>query len=228
MPNHAQIYKDQADQYDTLISRQPALLHIIEELKPVKGLDIIDMGAGSGRLTKELAPHAKSILALDTSAEMLIENEKQLVELGLTNWKTQVADHRNIPVSDNSADLILAGWSICYLASSNTSNYEMNIAKIMEEMKRVLRPGGTLIIFETMGTGYESPNPPDFLKPYYSILEDKYGFNFRWIRLDYHFNSLDEAEQLTRFFFGDTLSDRVVKESLIQLPECAGIWWLTI
>lgn len=56
MPNHAQIYKDQADQNDTLISRQPALLHIIEEIIPVKGLDIIDMGASSGRLTNELAP----------------------------------------------------------------------------------------------------------------------------------------------------------------------------
>lgn len=38
----------------------------------------------------------------------------------------------------------------------------------------------------------------------------------------------EEVEKLTRFFFGDELSDRVVKESLIQLPECAGIWWLTI
>jgi ubiquinone/menaquinone biosynthesis C-methylase UbiE len=114
------------------------------------------------------------------------------------------------------------------LASSNASDYEKNIAKIMEEMKRVLRPEGTLIIFETMGTGYESPHPPDFLKPYYSLLEDKYGFNYKWIRLDYHFNSLEEAEKLTRFFFGDELSDRVVDESLIALPECAGIWWLTL
>jgi ubiquinone/menaquinone biosynthesis C-methylase UbiE len=189
VPNHGQIYKDLADQYDTLISRQPSLLHIIEEILPVKGLDIIDMGAGSGRLTKELAPRAKSILALDASAEMLVENEKQLVELGLN---------------------------------------EVNIAKIMEEMKRVLRPGGTIIVFETMGTGYESPHPPDFLKPYYSLLENKYGFRYKWIRLDYHFGSLDEAEKLTRFFFGDELSDRVVKEKRIELPECAGIWWLTV
>jgi ubiquinone/menaquinone biosynthesis C-methylase UbiE len=225
---HGQIYKDQADQYNTLISRQPSLLHIIEEITPVMGLNIIDMGAGSGRLTKELAPRAKSILALDASAEMLVENEKQLVELGSTNWKTQVADHRNLPAADHSVDLIVAGWSICYLASSNAPNYEVNISKIMEEMKRVLRPGGTIIVFETMGTGYESPHPPDFLKPYYSLLEDKYGFKNKWIRLDYHFESLDEAEKLTRFFFGDELSDRVVKEKSIQLPECAGIWWLTV
>jgi ubiquinone/menaquinone biosynthesis C-methylase UbiE len=78
MPNHGQIYRDQANQYDTLISKQPSLLHNIEEIKSVKGLDVIDLGAGSGRLTKELAPHAKSILALDASAEMLVENENQL------------------------------------------------------------------------------------------------------------------------------------------------------
>ncbi|RAP21073.1 hypothetical protein C2W64_03656 [Brevibacillus laterosporus] len=33
----------------------------------------------------------------------------------------------------------------------------------MSEIKRVLRPGGTAIIFETMGTGYETPHPPAFL-----------------------------------------------------------------
>lgn len=159
---------------------------------------------------------------------MLVENEKQLIELGLTNWKTKVADHCNLPVADHSIDLIVAGWSICYLASSNVPNYERNIAKIMGEMKRVLRSGGTIIIFETMGTGYESPHPPDFLKPYYALLENKYGFNHKWIRVDYHFESLVEAENLTRFFFGDELSDRVVKERLIQLPECAGLWWLTV
>lgn len=228
MPNHEQIYTNQAEQYNLMISRQPSLLAIIEEITPIKGQDVIDLGAGSGRLTSVLAPHAKSILALDASAAMLEVNAQQLTQAGLSNWKTSVADHRNIPADDNSADVIVAGWTVCYLTSSEVPNYKLNLEKIILEMKRVLRPGGTIVIMETMGTGYETPHPPEFLTQYYSLLENKYGFSHKWIRLDYRFADLEEAERQARFFFGDKLADRVVVEKLVTLPECAGVWWLSV
>ncbi|OUQ89726.1 SAM-dependent methyltransferase [Brevibacillus brevis] len=228
MPNHEQIYKTQAEQYDLMISRQPSLLAVIEEITPIKGQDVIDLGAGSGRLTSVLAPHAKSILALDASAAMLEVNAQQLTHAGLSNWKTSVADHRNIPADDNSADVIVAGWTVCYLTSSEVPNNELNLEQIILEMKRVLRPGGMIVIMETMGTGYEAPHPPEFLTQYYSLLENKYGFSHKWIRLDYQFADLEEAERQARFFFGNELADRVVVEKLVTLPECAGVWWLEV
>ncbi len=228
MPNHEQIYKNQAEQYDLMISRQPRLLAVIEEITPIKGQDVIDLGAGSGRLTSVLAPHAKSILALDASAAMLEVNAQQLTQAGLTNWKTNEADHRELPVDDNSADVLVAGWTVCYLTSSEVPNNELHLEKIIQEMKRVLRPGGTIVIMETMGTGYETPHPPEFLTQYYSLLETKYGFSHKWIRLDYQFKDIAEAERLSRFFFGDELADRVAREKLVTLPECAGVWWLTV
>lgn len=228
MPNHEQIYKTQAEQYDLMISRQPSLLAVIEEITPIKGQDVIDLGAGSGRLTSVLAPHAKSILALDASAAMLEVNAQQLTQAGLSNWKTSVADHRNIPADDNSADVIVAGWTVCYLTSSEVPNNELNLEKIILEMKRVLRPGGMIVIMETMGTGYETPHPPEFLTQYYSLLENRYGFSHKWIRLDYRFADLEEAERQARFFFGNELADRIVVEKLVTLPECAGVWWLEV
>ncbi|MFS0558222.1 class I SAM-dependent methyltransferase [Brevibacillus sp. 179-C9.3 HS] len=228
MPNHEQIYKNQAEQYDLMISRQPRLLDVIEEITSIKGRDVIDLGAGSGRLTSVIAPHAKSILALDASAAMLEVNAQQLKEAGLSNWTTKVADHRELPADDNSADVIVAGWTVCYLTSSEVPNNERNLDTIIQEMKRVLRPGGTVVIMETMGTGYETPHPPEFLTKYYSLLENKYGFSHKWIRLDYQFKDVEEAEQLARFFFGAELADRVVAEKLATLPECAGVWWLTV
>ncbi|UED74304.1 class I SAM-dependent methyltransferase [Brevibacillus sp. DP1.3A] len=228
MPNHEQIYKNQAKQYDLMISRQPSLLAIIEEITPIKGQDVIDLGAGSGRLTSVLAPHAKSILALDASAAMLEVNAQQLTQAGLSNWTTNVADHRELPSDDNSTDVIVAGWTVCYLTSSEVPNNELHLEKIIQEMKRVLRPGGTIVIMETMGTGYETPHPPEFLIKYYSLLENKYGFSHKWIRLDYQFKDIAEAEQLARFFFGEELADRVAREKLMTLPECAGVWWLTV
>jgi hypothetical protein len=95
----------------------------------------------------------------------------------------------------------------------------------MLEIQRVLRPGGTVIIFENFGTGAETPDPPDFLQAYYNALVQEYGFEHRWIRTDYQFADVEEAEQLTRFFFGNEIADKAVNKHGVHLPECAGVWW---
>jgi ubiquinone/menaquinone biosynthesis C-methylase UbiE len=211
MPNHSQIYQSKAEQYELLISKQQSLYDTIEAIKPIQGLDVIDMGAGSGRLTCILAPKANSILALDESEAMLKVAANKLQNAGLQNWKTQVADHRTLPVANCSTDLIVSGWSICYLGSTNVENWKENIHQVMNEIKRVLRPGGTAIVIENFGTGSKTPNPPNFLEEYYWLLENVYGFSHKWIRTDYTFENIEEAEGLTRFFFGDKLAEKVVK-----------------
>ena len=72
----------------------------------------------------------------------------------------------------------------------------------------------------------EIPNPPSFLRGYYKTLVEEYGFNHKWIRTDYNFENVKEAEELIRFFFGEELAQRVRDNNLVCLPECAGIWWL--
>jgi hypothetical protein len=94
-----------------------------------------------------------------------------------------------------------------------------------------LRPGGTIIIMETLGTGYEMPTPPDELVAYYAYLEGEAGFSSTWIRTDYLFESLAEAQALTSFFFGEEMVEKVVREAgqdHVVLPECTGIWWLDL
>lgn len=228
MPDHTNIYEREAAKYHELIAKQPDLRECMEELRPLNGLDIVDMGAGTGRLSTELAPQAKSIFALDASEAMLRITADRLTAMGLTNWTIAVADHRKLPLPDHSADLIVSGWSICYLCSTDVQDWEQNLQDVIEECKRVLRVNGTIIIFETLGTGYESPDAPDFLRGYYSALIERYGFTHQWIRTDYTFDSVQQAEELTRFFFGDELANRVVREELVRLPECAGVWWLQL
>jgi hypothetical protein len=97
------------------------------------------------------------------------------------------------------------------------------------QMKRLLCPGGTMILLETMGTGRETPQPPRaYLAELYAWLEQEQGFSTQWIRTDYRFESLAEAEQLTRFFFGDELARTVAAKNWVILPECTGIWWLGV
>lgn len=226
MPNHKEIYNDQSLSYEEMISRQPDLAQIIKEIKSFQGIDVLDMGAGSGRLSNFIAPEAKSLVCTDISKSMLdLLNDKLINKMTARNWTTLVADHRELPIEDSSIDLVISGWSLCYLTNSDNEDGIENLEKIMKEMKRVLRPNGSIIILETLGTGTEEPNPPQFLKEYYSLLETKYEFSHRWIRMDYEFANTSEAKRHTEFFFGAELAREIDEKQWSTVPECAGIWW---
>ncbi|MCI0550674.1 MAG: class I SAM-dependent methyltransferase [Anaerolineae bacterium] len=224
------IYQSEGDRYEALISRedyQGNIPRAIDEIVSVDGLDVLDLGAGTGRLTLMLAPRVKSIRAFDASAEMLRVCRERLMVSGLSNWQVDVADHRQLPVEDHSVDLVVSGWSVSYLAVWNPDSWRRELEKWLGEMKRVLNGGSFIILFESLGTGNDSPIQLDHLKDYYPWLEEV-GFQSKWIRTDYKFESIEEAEELSRFFFGNELGDKVRKNNWIILPECTGVWWKKI
>jgi ubiquinone/menaquinone biosynthesis C-methylase UbiE len=221
------IYQSEGDRYEALISRedyQGNILGAIEEILDVKGLDILDLGAGTGRLTLLLAAPAGSIRSFDASAEMLRVCRERLTASGLSNWQVDVADHRQLPVKDHSADLAVSGWSVSYLAVWNQEHETGELDQWLAEMKRVLRSGGTIILFESLGTGNESPVRLEHVESTYQWL-DAHGFANKWIRTDYRFESVAEAAELAGFFFGDEMAEQIRKSGSEILPECTGVWW---
>jgi ubiquinone/menaquinone biosynthesis C-methylase UbiE len=221
------IYQTDGDRYEALISRedyQGNILRAIEEILQVDGLDILDLGAGTGRLTLLLAPRAGSIHSFDASSEMLRVCRERLVASGLSNWQVDVADHRQLPVTDHSTDLAVSGWSVSYLAVWNQENGTTELDTWLEEMKRVLRSGGTIILFESLGTGNETPIRLEHVESTYQWLDAR-GFQNKWIRTDYQFESVDEAAELAGFFFGVEMAEQIRKSGSVILPECTGVWW---
>jgi ubiquinone/menaquinone biosynthesis C-methylase UbiE len=226
MATHEQIYQNQTNTYEFMVSKQPELSEFINEIRPFKDLNILDLGAGSGRLASVLAKDAKSLICTDISSSMLELLENKLTDQGVAhNLTTVVADHRSLPIADKSIDLVVSGWSICYLTNTGNEKWDENLRLVISELYRVLKPNGTIIIFETMGTGTETPDPPGFLTKYYKSLEDDYGFNHNWIRLDYKFQDVEEAIKCTKFFFGEELVQKISDNQWSTVPECAGIWW---
>jgi ubiquinone/menaquinone biosynthesis C-methylase UbiE len=225
---HRKIYQTEADRYEALVSRedyQGNIMKALEEIVDASGLEVLDLGAGTGRLTLLLAPHVKSIRAFDVSAEMLRVCRERLLASGLSNWGVDVADHRELPMSDRSVDLVVSGWSVAYLYSWYPESWRDALGKWLGEMKRVLRRGSFIVLFESLGTGNETPIQLEHLKEYYGWL-DETGFQNKWIRTDYQFRSLDEAVELAGFFFGEEMADQISKNGSAFLPECTGVWWL--
>ena len=230
MPDLAEIYAKHADKYELLVARedyQGNIFPTLNRIRSMDNLDVVELGAGTGRLTCMLAPVVKSIHAFDTSQHMLDAAMAKLEASGLHNWEVGVADNRELPLEDQLADVAISGWSLCYAAIWCQGVWHEELGKALAEMKRVLRPGGTIIVLETLGTGHETPHRYDELKDYLAYLEE-HGFSSAWILTDYRFETLAEAEELARFFFGDEMADKVVEEKWVILPECTGIWWLRL
>jgi len=230
MPTQEEIYKTEGDKYEALIAREDYQGNILKSLREITSLVnrvVYDLGAGTGRLASLLAPQVKHVRAFDISEEMLRVCREKFIASGLVNWQVDIADHRQLPVGDVSADLVVSGWSLSYLAVWNPDSWRSELGKWLGEMKRVLRPNSYIVLFESLGTGKESPIKLEHLKDYYPWLEEN-GFQNKWIRTDYKFDSLDEAEFLSRFFFGDELGNKVRQNNWVILPECTGVWWKQI
>jgi ubiquinone/menaquinone biosynthesis C-methylase UbiE len=154
--------------------------------------------------------------AYDASQPMLDVAAGSLRAMGLSNWLVQAADHRHIPAGDASADLIVSGWSFSYLSVwGDREQLEVG----WNEIQRILRPGGLVILIESLGTGSETPVQLEHLKDYYAWLDEK-GFSSKQISTDYRFDSIEEARELTGFFFGEAMS-----RNDLYLPEFTGLWW---
>jgi ubiquinone/menaquinone biosynthesis C-methylase UbiE len=227
MPSQEQIYLTEAEKYEALVVREDYPNNIqraLDEIVNVNGLDLLDLGAGTGRFAGMLAPRARSMRAFDLSAHMLAAARDKLRRSGSPRWLAAVADHRALPIPSQSADVMISGWSVSYTAVWNPKQWRAELDAWLEEARRVLRENGVIVLFESLGTGNESPVRLKHLENFYPWL-DEVGFQYKWIRTDYKFESLEEAEQLARFFFGDEMGDEVVKKNRVILPECTGVWW---
>jgi SAM-dependent methyltransferase len=227
LPSHEEIYLRHAPKYDELIARedyQGNILRTIQDLLPVAGLDVLDLGAGTGRLARLLQPLAARVMALDLSAPMLQLARRGLLRDGSHRSLVAVADHRRVPLGTSTADLIVSGWSVSYVATWNPRSWQVELDTWLQEARRLLRPAGSIILFESLGTGAERPQRLPHLENFYDWL-DAQSFARRWIRTDYRFGSKAEAQELAGFFFGTDMLASIVEGPPAILPECTGVWW---
>jgi cytosine/adenosine deaminase-related metal-dependent hydrolase/ubiquinone/menaquinone biosynthesis C-methylase UbiE len=125
-----------ADVYDS----QPNPLLALEQrllgpmLPDVRGLDILDIGCGTGRWLNQLAGGTpRSLLGVDISPQMLL---LAAAKLGY-NCDLRLGSCAAIPFSDAVADVVLS----CFVVS-----YVDDLEVFAEEIDRLARPGATIFL----------------------------------------------------------------------------------
>jgi len=231
MDHYQQIYSRRAAEYQRMIAAEDVdgnLLATLREITPLQGKCILDLGSGTGRLPVLISAGNEKpgqMVGLDLQAAMLRENLRQR-QAHAGTWSLLLADMRRLPLAASWADVVIAGWAVGHLTGWYPASWQAEIGQVLAEMQRMLKPGGCLIILETLGTGSLTPGPPvQSLAALYSWLEGKQGFNRRTIRTDYQFVSVEQAVQNTEFFFGAGLAERIRQHKWARLPEWTGVWF---
>ncbi|XP_059147708.1 uncharacterized protein LOC131935364 [Physella acuta] len=159
------------------------LPEILSYLPDFTGKVVVELGAGIGRFTAELAKKAERVVAVDFMEDFVEKNKKENYHMG--NIEFVVADVTKMERPKESVDMIFSNWLLMYLE-------DREVQDLFGKLLTWLRPGGHLFIRESCrhqsGDKDRGVNPTQYRQPelyeaYYSSVTipcDKnnfYGFD---------------------------------------------------
>jgi putative AdoMet-dependent methyltransferase len=138
------------DRYDERMSRLGRLcyeetLRRLPEVAAVKAGDfVLDLGTGTGNSAAPFLERGCCVVGLDPSARMLRQAEEKVAQWA-GQFSVQQVDEPflHIPFPDEAFDVVISAYAIHHLDDPAKQ-------QAVQEMKRVLKPGGRIVIADTM------------------------------------------------------------------------------
>lgn len=118
--------------------RREKVLEFIGQLHLAEGATVLDAGCGPGHLAVALASQGFAVSALD-GAEPMLDAAKRNAADFTTRFPIafQLGDIERLPYADATFDLVVSTGVIEYLPDD---------ARVLAEFRRVLKPGGALVL----------------------------------------------------------------------------------
>ena len=98
-----------------------------------------DLACGTGQAAAEVAPSVKQVIAVDNSAAMLKAARRRTADL--PNVDLRRGDLEALPIDDASLDAAMLLLALTYVADP---------AAVIQELSRVTRPGGRVVIVDLL------------------------------------------------------------------------------
>ncbi|KAL9261335.1 Phosphoethanolamine N-methyltransferase-like protein [Drosera capensis] len=135
---------------------------VLSLLPPYEGKSVLELGAGIGRFTGELAKKAGQVLAMDFIDSVIKKNES--INGHHKNVKFMCADVTSpeLNISMESVDLIFSNWLLMYLSDKEVEN-------LAKRMVKWLKVGGFIFFrescFHQSGDSKRKSNPTHYREP---------------------------------------------------------------
>ncbi|MCL4507010.1 MAG: methyltransferase domain-containing protein [Chloroflexi bacterium] len=134
-----QVFAQRASFYTTSAAHKDpqVLAKVVALANPIPVWHALDVATGTGHTAFAIAPFVTSVIGTDLTPEMLVEARKLQTELGIANVDFRTADAHQLPFEDGVFDLV---------TSRRAPHHFSDINLALREMRRVLKPGGRLVI----------------------------------------------------------------------------------
>ncbi|MBR9998608.1 MAG: arsenite methyltransferase [Cyclobacteriaceae bacterium] len=112
-----------------------------------KGDTVVDLGAGAGNdcfVARAITGDTGRVIGLDFTEKMIKKARENAEKLGYTNVEFVLGEIENMPIEDNTADVVVSN---CVL------NLVPNKEKAFRETYRIIRPGGHFSISDIVLKG---------------------------------------------------------------------------
>lgn len=118
------------------VQRLEIVSRLITERFP-RDARVLDLGCGAGVLTERLVASGFTVEAVDIAPDMLEFSKQRLAKYDSSKYHLSRAECAELPFPDAAFDLV---------ACIGVFGYMDDVDSAIREIKRVLRPGGTLIL----------------------------------------------------------------------------------
>jgi len=160
--------------------------------------DVLDLGAGTGKLTRVLAERYARVTAVEP-----LDGMREILERVVPGARARAGSAESIPLAASSVDAVFAGQAFHWFANDAA----------VAEIARVLRPGGVLCLVWNQ-PGKDSPLPQAY-RDYLERLQAPSLERFR--------SSPSTAEVLARGPFGERREAIVEHEQVLRRDDVLSL-----
>jgi demethylmenaquinone methyltransferase/2-methoxy-6-polyprenyl-1,4-benzoquinol methylase len=202
------VFDSVARRYDIMNDLMSGGLHrlwknfAVEQAGVRRGHVVLDLAGGTGDLSKVFAGQVRDdghVVLADINAMMLREGRSRLIDAGIAgNFSIAQVDAERLPFADHSFDCVAIAFGL-----RNVTNQDAALAS----MRRVLKPGGKLLILEFS-------RPADVIKPAY----DLYSFNVLPL-----LGKLVANDEASYQYLAESIRMHPDQDTLLSMMEAAGL-----
>lgn len=196
------------------------LLATLREVAPWDGLDVLDVGCGTGFHLPLFAATARSVVGVEPHADLAALARRRVRGLPTVTVLEGLAEA--LPVPPSSADVVHARWAYFFGPGCEPG---------LAEVDRVLRPGGVAVVIDndasrsTFGgwfrRGYPSVDP-DVVERFWS----SHGFTRVPVDMGWSFGSRSDLEDVVRIEFAPALAEEIIASHAgLTVDYAVNLWW---
>ena len=121
------------------VNQPDAVRRFVGAVAPRGDEAALDVACGPGLLAQAFAPRVRDYIGVDLTPAMVERAAATAHEVGLSNARFEIADAFRLPFEATAFDLVLTRLALHHLPDPSAA---------VQEMTRVLRPGGRLGVFD--------------------------------------------------------------------------------